>query len=69
MTAPKLSNGVRAALYLRVSTAGRPSMTFPFRTRSGRAKPIASNAATSSLRLMLNRVQPPPTTSAPNSSA
>jgi hypothetical protein len=61
---------LRAALYLRVSTARQARSTMsPFRVRSGRARPIASRAAVSSSRPMSNPARRPPTTDAPSSSA
>jgi hypothetical protein len=52
---------LRAALYLRVSTA-RQAEHDVSRIRSRKAKRIASHAATSSSRPLLNRVRPPPMT-------
>lgn len=48
---------------------GRPSTMSPLPTRSGRAKPIAPRAATSSSKSMWSRARRRPMTAAPSSSA
>lgn len=60
---------LRAALYLRVSTARQPSTMSPFPTSARRAKPIPPRAATNWPKPMWRPGCQRPTTAAPNSSA
>lgn len=69
MTAPQLSNGVRAALYLRVSTARQAEhdVSIPDQKRQGEA--YCSSRGYKLIDTSLRPEPPPPTTAAQNSSA
>jgi hypothetical protein len=64
-----MTTPLRAALYLRVSTARQAEHDVSIPDRSGRAKPIARRADTNSSKPLWSRARRPRTTAGPNSSA
>lgn len=63
-----MTTSLRAALYLRVSTARQAEHDISIPTSAGREKPIAPHAATSSSRPMSSRVRPRRMIAGPSSS-
>jgi len=59
---------LRAALYLRVSTARQAEHDVSIPIKNGKARHIASRVATSSPKPTSNPALPPPTTAVPSSS-
>ncbi len=60
---------LRAALYLRVSTARQAEHDVSIPDQKRQARLTASRAATNLSKRSSNQARPPPTTAAPNSSA